>query len=293
MLVISILCSLFPSFLFPSLLAAFGASIAGGIVGSYIVVKRIVSISGSIAHSILGGVGIALWLQYQFDLPISPLHGAIASAVFVAICIGNVHLKYHEREDSIISMIWSIGMAVGILFISKLPSFNSELSDFLFGNILWVTPKDLYCLGLLDLLIIVIVSICHTRFLALCFDEKYLALNHYSVKAWYLLLLILTAITTVVLMYVMGVILMLSMLVLPVSIACRFSYKMSYIICIASILNIFCSFLGIILAYLLDLPVGPIIAILMGGAYSLSLLLKRSCNVSTPSAVRPESKINS
>ncbi|AAX50686.1 metal ABC transporter permease [Chlamydia trachomatis] len=290
---ISILCSLFPPLLFPSLLAAFGASIAAGIVGSYIVVKRIVSISGSIAHSILGGVGIALWLQYQFNLPISPLHGAIASAIFVAICIGNVHLKYHEREDSIISMIWSIGMAIGIICISKLPSFNSELSDFLFGNILWVTPQDLYFLGILDLFIVATVSICHTRFLALCFDEKYMALNHYSIKTWYLLLLILTAITTVVLMYVMGVILMLSMLVLPVSIACRFSYKMSHIIYIASILNIVCSFLGIMLAYLLDLPVGPVIAILMGGAYSLSLLLKRSYNASTPSPVSPESKINS
>ena len=215
------------------MLAALGASIAGGIVGSYIVVKRIVSISGSIAHSILGGVGIALWLQYQFDLPISPLHGAIACAIFVAICIGNVHLKYHEREDSIISMIWSIGMAVGMFCISKLP-----------------------------------------------------------LLAWDLLLLILTAMTTVVLMYVMGVILMLSMLVLPVSIACRFSFKMSRIIYTASILNMCCSCLGIILAYILDLPVGPVIAILMGAAYSLSLLLKRSCNASTPSPVSPDRKIN-
>lgn len=289
---ISILCSLFPPLLFPSLLAAFGASIAAGIVGSYIVVKRIVSISGSIAHSILGGVGIALWLQYQFNLPISPLHGAITSAIFVAICIGNVHLKYHEREDSIISMIWSIGMAIGIICISKLlPLTQSSL--IFFWQYLMGHPQDLYFLGILDLFIVATVSICHTRFLALCFDEKYMALNHYSIKTWYLLLLILTAITTVVLMYVMGVILMLSMLVLPVSIACRFSYKMSHIIYIASILNIVCSFLGIMLAYLLDLPVGPVIAILMGGAYSLSLLLKRSYNASTPSPVSPESKINS
>lgn len=124
------------------------------------------------------------------------------------------------------------------------------------------------------------IHLSHT-ILSPMLDEKYMALNHYSIKTWYLLLLILTAITTVVLMYVMGVILMLSMLVLPVSIACRFSYKMSHIIYIASILNIVCSFLGIMLAYLLDLPVGPVIAILMGGAYSLSLLLKRSYNAST------------
>lgn len=274
--------------LFPSFLAAFGSSIAGGVVGSYIVVKRIVSISGSIAHSILGGIGITLWLQYQYDIQISPIYGALIGAIFIALGIGAIHFKYREREDALIAMIWSIGMAIGILFISKIPSFNSELIHFLFGNILWITHSDLLFLGCLDIIILSLVSISHTRFLALCFDENYMTLNGLSIKKWYYLLLVLTAISTVILMYVIGTILMLSMLVLPTSIASRFSFSMSRIIVISVLLNVFISFLGILTAYLLDFPVGPTITLLMGIVYIMSLLLKKSCKVSSPSPVNPE-----
>lgn len=276
------------SLLLPSFLAALGSSIAGGVVGSYIVVKRIVSISGSIAHSILGGIGISLWLQYHFNMQVSPMYGALIGAILIALGIGAIHFKYREREDALIAMIWSIGMAIGILFISKIPSFNSELIHFLFGNILWITHGDLLFLGCLDIVILSIVTISHTRLLALCFDENYMTLNGLSIKKWYYLLLILTAISTVILMYVVGTILMLSMLVLPTSIASRFSFSMSRIIIISVILNILTSFLGIFIAYLLDFPVGPTITLLMGFIYILSLLLKKSCKVSNPSPVSPE-----
>ncbi|WP_348663739.1 metal ABC transporter permease [Chlamydia vaughanii] len=281
-----------PSLLLPSLLAALGASIVGGVVGTYIVVKRIVSISGSISHSILGGIGLTLWIQYKLNLEFSPMYGAIIGAVILAICIGKIHLKYQEREDALIAMIWSVGMALGIIFISQLPAFNSELVNFLFGNILWVTTHDLYSLGILDVVVLGTVAICHTRFLALCFDEKYMALSRYSVQTWYFLLLILTAITIVMLIYIMGVILMLSMLVLPISIACRFSYKMSRIMIISVLLNIVCSFSGIFIAYALDFPAGPTIAILMGIAYTASLFVKRLFSKSTPSPERPDSITN-
>ncbi|WP_066481428.1 metal ABC transporter permease [Candidatus Chlamydia sanziniae] len=278
--------------LFPTFLAALGASIAGGVVGTYIVVKRIVSISGSISHAILGGIGLTLWIQYRLHLSFSPIYGAIVGAIFLALCIGKIHLKYREREDALIAMVWSVGMAIGIIFIAKLPTFNGELVNFLFGNILWVTPHDLYSLGILDLVVLITVAFCHSRFLALCFDEKYMALSHYSVKTWYFLLLILTAITIVMLMYVMGTILMLSMLVLPIAIACRFSYKMTRIMMIAVFLNIFCSFSGICIAYWLDYPVGPTIAILMGIGYIVSLCLKKRCNSVVPSPVSPEINTN-
>ncbi|SPN73662.1 High-affinity zinc uptake system membrane protein znuB,high-affinity zinc transporter membrane component,anchored repeat-type ABC transporter, permease subunit,ABC 3 transport family [Chlamydia serpentis] len=278
--------------LLPTFLAALGASIAGGIVGTYIVIKRIVSISGSVSHGILGGIGLTLWVQYQLHLSFFPMYGAVIGAVLLALCIGKIHLKYQEREDSLIAMIWSVGMAVGIIFISRLPSFNGEIINFLFGNILWVTSSDLYNLGIFDLIVLGIVVLCHTRFLALCFDEKYMALNRCSVQMWYFLLLILTAITIVMLIYVMGTILMLSMLVLPVTIACRFSYKMTRIMVIAVLLNILCSFSGIYIAYFLDFPVGPTISLLMGIGYTASLCVKKPCNPSIPSPVSPEIKTN-
>lgn len=284
--------SLLPSLLIPALLASLGGSIAGGIVGTYIVTKRIVSISGSISHSILGGIGFTLWLQYKLGLNFSPMYGAIISAVILALCIGKIHLKYQEREDSLISMIWSIGMAVGIIFISQIPAFTSELATFLFGNILWVTTHDLYSLAILDLVILIATILCHTRFLALSFDEKYMALSHYSVEAWYLFLLILTAVTIVALIYIMGVILMLSMLVLPVSIACRFSHKLTHIMMSAVAISALCSCLGIFTSYLLDLPAGPTVTLLLGVAYSASLFVKRRSNASIPSADKPETETN-
>ncbi|AAD18683.1 metal ABC transporter permease [Chlamydia pneumoniae] len=278
--------------LLPTFLAALGASVAGGVMGTYIVVKRIVSISGSISHAILGGIGLTLWIQYKLHLSFFPMYGAIVGAIFLALCIGKIHLKYQEREDSLIAMIWSVGMAIGIIFISRLPTFNGELINFLFGNILWVTPSDLYSLGIFDLLVLGIVVLCHTRFLALCFDERYTALNHCSVQLWYFLLLVLTAITIVMLIYVMGTILMLSMLVLPVAIACRFSYKMTRIMFISVLLNILCSFSGICIAYCLDFPVGPTISLLMGLGYTASLCVKKRYNPSTPSPVSPEINTN-
>ncbi|AAP04951.1 metal ABC transporter permease [Chlamydia caviae] len=289
---ISFFDHILPALLLPSLLAALGASIAGGVVGTYIVVKRIVSISGSISHSILGGIGLTLWIQYRLNLEFSPMYGAVIGAIILAICIGKIHLKYQEREDALIAMIWSVGMAIGIIFISQLPAFNSELVNFLFGNILWVTTGDLYSLGILDVIVLATVALCHTRFLALCFDEKYMMLSRYSVQTWYFLLLILTAITIVMLIYIMGVILMLSMLVLPISIACRFSHRMIHIMIISVLLNILCSFSGIVLAYALDFPAGPTIAILMGIVYTLSLFVKRLLSKSTPSPVSPDNITN-
>lgn len=278
-----------PALLFPALLAAVEASIVGGVIGTYIVVKRIVSICGSISHAILGGIGFTLWIQYKYNLSFSPLYGALLGSVVIAVCIGKIHLKYREREDALIAMIWSLGMSLGIIFLTQLPAYNTELINFLFGNILWVTTRDLYSLGILDVFILTITTLCHTRFLALCFDEKYMTLSRYSVNTWYLLLLTLTAITIVMLVYIMGVILMLSMLVLPISIACKFSHKITHIMFISTLLNMICSCIGIVLAYILDFPVGATITLVLGAVYTLSLLAKRLCNRCTPSPDRPES----
>ncbi|WP_213318666.1 metal ABC transporter permease [Chlamydiifrater volucris] len=267
---------MFNPLLLNSFLAALGASISGGIVGTYIVVRRIVSISGSISHSMLGGIGLTLWIQYHLNLDISPVYGALVGSIFLSIFIGKIHLKYREREDALIAMIWSVGMAVGIILFSMIPGFNSELIDFLLGNILWINGKDLKTLFILDAVIIITTIFCHNRFKAFCFDEKYMTLRGQSPQKWYFLLLTLVAAAIVLLIYTMGIILMLSMLVLPVTIACKFSYKMTRIMIVSSLLNIIFSFSGIIAAYFLDLPVGPTIALLMGIFYGLSLCIKTS-----------------
>lgn len=262
-----------------ALLAAIAASILSGIIGSYVVVKRIVFLSGSISHSVLGGIGFCLWLQRAQGISwVTPLQGAFLTAILSALLVGWIHLYYHEREDSVIAAIWSLGMAIGLLFISKTPGFNVELMNFLTGNLLWVAPSDLYALYALDAALLVIVFILHQRFLALCFDEDQARLQGLRVEPLYLLLLVLTSIAIVLLIQVVGIMLVLTLLTIPAAIANLFTTRLSHMMGLAILISIAIAFLGTLLAYHLDWPLGATIALFAGGIYVLTLMLqRRSC----------------
>lgn len=259
--------------LLTALLAGLAASIVSGIIGSYVVVKRIVFISGSISHSVLSGIGICLWLERARGvLWLSPLYGALASGVLSALLIGWIHLYYKEREDTVIAALWSIGMAVGVLFISQTPGFNVELTNFLVGNILWVSSQDLSILIALDLLITLLAICLHKRFLAICFDEEQARLQGQPVHALYLLLLVLASLTIVLLIQVVGIILVMTMLAIPAAIANLWTKKLSSMIGIAIALSsAFCIF-GMAIAYHFDWPPGATIALFSGATYVAAML---------------------
>ncbi len=266
-----------------ALLGALGASFASGIIGSYVVVKRIVSISGSIAHSVLSGLGCALWLQRVHGITwLTPLVGALVSGMIAALIIGWVHLHYKEREDAIIAMIWSVGMAIGVIFVSQIPGFSVELMNFLLGNVLWVSPEDLWILAGVDLIILLLTLRYHKRFLAICFDEKQAELQGLNVHSLYMLLLILIALSVILLIHIVGIILVLSMLALPASIAGNFTHRLSMMMVIAVLLNVAFSVGGLAIAFKLDWPAGPTIALFSGVIYLLSLRFKKSITASTP-----------
>lgn len=266
-----------------ALFAALGASIASGMIGSYVVVKRIVSISGSIAHSVIAGLGCALWLERSVGITwISPLYGAVIAAIFSALLIGWVHLHYREREDSVIAMIWSIGMAIGVVFVSHVPGYNVELMHYLLGNILWVTTSDLVILAVLDGVLFLVVALMYRRFLAICFDERQAQLQGLNVTSLYFLLLVLISISVVLLMYLVGIILVLSMLVLPASIAGIFTKRLSLMMVIAVVLNMLFSVGGLALSYRLNWPAGATIALFSGVIYLLSSRFRRSTRAAIP-----------
>lgn len=258
--------------LLSAVIAGLASSVVSGIIGSYVVVKRIVFIGGSISHSVLSGIGFCLWLERAKGIEwISPLAGALIAGIISALIIGWMHLHYRQREDSVIAALWSIGMAVGILFISQTPGFNVELTNFLIGNILWVTPLDLYILFGLDLFVVVCVLCLHKRFLAICFDEEQALLQGIPVNALYLFLLVLIAISIVLLIQVVGIILVMTMLTIPAAIANLFTARLSSVMFFAIILSgLFC-FSGTALAYHLDWPGGATIALVAGLAYVLTL----------------------
>lgn len=259
-------------FLFLALFAGLAASCASGIIGSYVVVKRIVSLSGSVAHSVLGGMGFFLWLRriYSWDF-LTPLYGALFAGILSALLMGWIHLKYREREDTVIAALWATGMSVGVIFIALTPGYNVELMNFLFGNILWVTQRDIHLLLVLDGLILTTVALCYRRFLAICFDETQACLQGLQVKTLYLLLLCLVAISVVLLIQVVGAILVIAMLAIPAAIAGTLTSRLSSMMGLAVVLGCLFTGAGMYTSYTLNWPPGATICLFSAVVYALSL----------------------
>lgn len=264
-------------FLLTALIAGFAASFASGIIGSFVVVKRIVAISGSIAHSVLGGMGVCLWLKrvYGWDF-LTPLQGALGAGLLSALLMGWIHLKYKEREDTVIAAIWATGMSIGVVFIALTPGYNVELLNFLFGNILWVSHSDIALLLSLDILIAAIVAIFYRRFLAICFDEQQALLQKVPVHTLYLLLLCLVAIAVVLLIQVVGAILVITMLAIPAAIAGTITRTLSQMMVLATLLGALFTLLGMYFSYELNWPPGATISLVAAVFYSFSLMRRRS-----------------
>lgn len=244
------------------------ASVACGIMGSYVVVRRIVFISGGISHTVLGGMGIAYYYGYN------PIHGAVVSALIAALVIGFVSLRYHQYEDTLIGALWAVGMAVGILFIYKTPGYNVDLMSYLFGNILMVERESLRLLVYLDALIIFSVLLFYKRFLAVCFDEEYSELQGIGVVTTYLLLLCLIALTVVILIQVVGIILVIALLTLPAATARYYAHSLVHMMILASVLGALFTTSGLIVSYQPNLPAGATIIVIAGLAYLFATILK-------------------
>jgi len=257
-------------FLQSALIAGLLASVGCGVMGTYVVVKRIAFLAGGIAHSVLGGMGAALY--FGFD----PLAGSLVAAIAAALLIGWVRLAWEAQEDTLISALWAIGMAVGILFIAKTPGYQADLMSYLFGNILLVPRESLWFMAALDALLLVVVGAWHRQFLAVVFDEEFARLRGIPVPFFYLLLLVLVAITVVLLIQVVGLILVLALLTLPAAIAGHYVHSLGAMMLFATLLGAAISTLGLALSYSPDLPAGPTIILLAGGLYVLSALLARA-----------------
>jgi len=256
------------TFLQNAVIAGLLASVACGVMGTYVVVRRIVFISGGISHAVLGGMGIAYYYSYN------PLHGAVIASLIAALVIGFVSLRYHQYEDTIIGAIWSIGMAIGILFIYKTPGYNVDLMSYLFGNILMVGTQRLQIMGFLDIIIVVSVILLYKRFLAVCFDEEYSQLQGIGVLGTYLLLLCLIALTVVILIQVVGLILVIALLTLPAATSRHYTSSLGQMMILASILGAVFTTSGLIVSYGLDLPAGATIIVIAGIVYLLATSLK-------------------
>ena len=253
-----------------ALIACLLASVGCGIIGTYVVVKRIGFLAGGIAHTVLAGMGIAYFLGS------APMLGAIIVALLAALLVGYIKLRWHQDEDILIAAFWSVGMAVGILFISRTPGYNIDLMSYLFGNILLVTSRDLFYMLLLDLAIIILVIIYYKQFLATAFDEEFAGLRGVHVEWVYILLLCAIALTVVLLINIVGLILVMALLVLPAATAAQFVGSITRMMVVSILLSMVITVSGLLLSYQPDLPSGSTIIVLAGAVYVLAIVLRRA-----------------
>jgi len=257
------------TFMQHAFIAGLLASLGCGIMGTYVVVKRINFLAGGIAHSVLAGMGIAYFLGN------SPIIGAVITAICAALIIGWIKLRWREGEDIVIAAVWSVGMAIGILFIAKTPGYNVDLMSYLFGSILMVSSQELYFMLVLDVILLSVVLIFYKQFLAVCFDEEFARIRGLNVEFFYLLLLCLVALTVVLLIQVVGLILVIALLTLPAAIAAQYRSSIKGIMILAIVLGVLFTSGGLIVSYSPDLPAGATIVLIAGVCYILSFALQR------------------
>ena len=192
------------------------AGLACGVMGPYVVTRRIVFLVGAIAHIVVGGVGAAIFLRHRFDLAwLDPMHGAVVAALLAAFAVGYAQHRARERLDTLIGAMWAIGMAVGILLVKYTPGYHTEIFSYLFGNIAVVSAADVLLLAGLNVVILGALTLYHKRLQAVCLDEEYAAVQGVNVLVTNLLLLVLVSLAVVAMMRVVGLILVIALLSLP------------------------------------------------------------------------------
>jgi zinc transport system permease protein len=262
-------------FLQHALIAGVLAGIACGVVGSYVVVRRITYIAGAIAHCVLAGLGLARYLQVVHGWPVNPGQGAVLAAVLSALIIGSVSLHAREREDTVIGAVWAIGMAIGILFIAVTPGYHEDLMSYLFGNILLIGRGDLLAMAVLDAVVVALGLGFYPQLEAVCFDEEFARLRGLNVELYVHLLLIMVALTVVLLVSVVGIVLVIALLTLPAAIAGHFSSTLRGMMAGAAVLAVAFTVSGLALSYGPDLPAGATTIIVAGVSYLVVLGWRR------------------
>ena len=236
-----------------ALLGSLFASIACGIIGTYIVTRRLVFISGGITHASFGGIGIGLYCG------ISPLLTAAIFSILSAFGVEWLSKRSDMREDSAIAVFWTFGMAIGVIFSFLAPGFTPDLSSFLFGNILTITRTDILFLALLSIALITFSSLFPRPIIAIAFDREFARSQRMPVAAFEYLLMMFIALTIVSCLRMVGIVLAISLLTLPQMTANLFTHSFKRIIGLSIILGYIGCLGGLLLSYQLQVPSGAAI----------------------------------
>ena len=243
-------------------------SIACGIIGTLVVLNRIVFVRGGLAHAAYGGVGIAYFLGAD------PVLGAVGFSLLSSLAMGLVHRKEGQRADTIIGVMWAIGMAIGIIFLSLSPGYKADLMSYLFGSILAVSTMDLWLMAGIALLSLVFMLLFYWKLLALSFDQTFATVRNVPVGPLYLAMITLIGLTVVIAMRVVGLIMVIALLTIPPAIANLYLKDMRAIMALSAALSMLLCTVGLIISYVLNLPSGAVIILVAGLAYVLAALIR-------------------
>lgn len=249
-------------------LAAVFASISCGIIGAYIVSRRIVFISGGITHASFGGIGLAFFLGFN------PLLGAVLFAVLSALGIQFFTKVAEIREDSSIAIWWSLGMALGIIFVFLTPGYTPNLMSYLFGNILTVTTSELWWMFILNLVIVVFFVVFLRKILYIAFDEEFARTAGLPVGLFNYLIIVLIALTVVLNIRVVGIILILSLLTIPQATANLFTNDFKRLLVYSSLFAFVGTIAGLFISYFLNIPSGAAIIFTLVIIFGILRLVK-------------------
>ena len=248
-----------------ALAAGIFTSIICGIIGTLVVVNRLVFLSGGIAHSAYGGIGLAFFFGWPYMV------GAIGFAFFSAMIMAAVTLKSKHRADTIIGVMWAMGMAFGILLLDITPGYNVDLMSYLFGSILSVPKSNIITMALVGILIMGLIVYFFHDLLAMSYDEEFAQIRGVPVKRLYFMLIGIVAVTVVMVVQVVGLILVIALLTIPPFIAEKYTKSLVTMMIVSCFLGMFFTTGGLWLSYTFDMTSGAAIIFLAGSIFFLSL----------------------
>lgn len=252
-----------------ALYASLLVGVACGLIGTLVVLNRIVFLGGGIAHAAYGGIGLAYYFGQD------PMLGAILFSILSALGMGLVHLRTKARSDTLIGVMWSIGMAIGIIFVSLTPGFKADLMSYLFGSLLAVSGADLRLMAVVVLLVIAFVVLLYRSLQAISFDETFSTVRNLPVAVLYLVMLVMIGLTVVVAMRVVGLIMVIAMLTIPPATANLFLKDMKGMMLLSIGLGWLFSTIGLIVSFALNLQAGSVIIVVASLSYLLAAGVKK------------------
>ena len=239
-------------------------SIASAMIGTYIVTRRMVSISGGVTHACFGGLGLGYYLGWN------PVLTAALFAVASSLGVELMSVRGRVREDSAIAVIWAIGMAVGILFVFLTPGYVPELNSFLFGNVLTISRADLWAFALFTAVLALFFALFYRRIVAVAFDRDFAFVIGLPVGIISTVMTVLTAVRIFLTIRLVGIMLLMSMLALPQLTAELFCRRFSRMMLASAAVSLLCSAGGLMLAAVVDVPCSALIVLVMAAVYLLT-----------------------